>query len=158
MGHDLNLDQTLVVINLPKGESSREQVCWQIQKFLLNNSATFTQIVESCDAAKAAISKYLTELVDDGKVIWKPKRKHGKNKYALSNKAKDEIMLLLEKQKIKTQIDQMTPKKFQEFKNLLNFLVKSKDGEEFLLPVPDTDHPEQIRKFKNLGTKISVQD
>ena len=158
MVHGLNLIQTLTVINLAKGESSREQVCMQIQVFLYNNSATFRQILESCDVTKVTISKYLTELVDEGKVIWKPKRKHGKNKYALSNKAKDEIMLLLEKQKIKTQIDQMTPKKFQEFKNLLNFLVKSKDGEEFLLPVPDTDHPEQIRKFKNLGTKISVQD
>ena len=148
----------MTVINLVNGESGREQVCMQIQVFLYNNSATFRQILESCDVTKVTVNKYLTELVDEGKVIWKPKRKHGKNKYALSNKAKDEIMLLLEKQKIKTQIDQMTPKKFQEFKNLLNFLAKSKDGEEFLLPVPDTDHPEQIRKFKNLGTKISVQD
>jgi len=146
------------VINLPKGESSREQVCWEIQEFLLNNSATSTQIVESCNATKATVNKYLTELVDAGKIIWKPKRKHGKNKYALSNKAKDEVMLLLEKQKIKTKIDQMAPQKFQEFKKFLDFLVKSKDGEEFLLRFPDADHPEKIKKFKNVGIKILLQD
>jgi predicted transcriptional regulator len=158
MVHDLTLDQTLVVINLPKGESSREQVCWQIQKFLLNNSATFTQIVESCDAAKAAISKYLTELVDEEKIIWKPKRKHGKNKYALSKKAKNEVILLLEKQKIKTQIDQMSSQNFQEFKKLLDFLAKSKEGEELLLKIPDAEQPEKIKKFKNINTKILIKD
>ena len=146
------------MINLPKGESSREQVCWQIQEFLLNNSATFIQIVESCNAAKATVNKYLTLLVDEGKIIWKPKRKHGKNKYALSNKAKNEIILLLEKQKIKTQIDHMSPQKFQEFKKFLVFLVKSKDGDEFLLRFPDADHPKTIKKFKNVGTKILLQD
>ena len=158
MVHGLNLIQTLTVINLAKGESSREQVCMQIQVFLYNNSATFRQILESCDVTKVTISKYLTELVDEGKVIWKPKRKHGKNKYALSNKAKNEIILLLEKQKIKTQIDQMTPQKFQEFKKFLDFLVKSKDGDEFLLRFPDADNPKTIKKFKNVGTKILLQD
>ena len=146
------------MINLPKGESSSEKVCWEIQEFLFNNASTFTQIVESCNAAKATVNKYLTELVDEGKIIWKPKRKHGKNKYALSNKAKNGIILLLEKQKIKTQIDQMTPQKFQEFKKFLDFLVKSKDGDEFLLHFPDTDNHEKIRKFKNVGTTISLQD
>ena len=87
-------------------------------------------------------------LVDEGKVVLKPKRKQGIDKYALSNKGKDEIMLLLEKQKIKTQIDQMTPQKFQEFKKLLNFVVKSKDGEEFLLRFPDADRPEKIKSSK----------
>ena len=158
MVHGLKLVQTFTVINLQRGESNQELVCWQIQEFLFNNSSTFKQIVEGCDADKVTVSKYLTELFDEGTVIWKPKRKRGVNKYALSSKAKDKTMLLLEKQKIKTQIDQMAPKKFQEFKNLLDFLVKSKDGEEFLLPVPDTDHPEQIRKFKNVGTTIPLKD
>ena len=139
----------MTVIILPKGESSREQVCWQIQEFLLNNSATFTQIVESCDAAKATVSKYLTELVDEGTIIWKPKRKRGKNKYELSEKAKDEVVLLLEKQKIKTQIDQMSPQKFQELKHFLTFMVKSKNGEEFLLRILEVGHPEKIKKFKS---------
>jgi len=158
MLHGLNLFQTLTVINLPEVESSREQVCRQIQVFLFNNSSTFRKILESNDITKDILTKYLTELVDEGKVIWKPKRKHGKDKYGLSPEAKDEIILLLEKQKIKTQIDQMTPEKFQEFKKVLNFLVKSKDGEEFLLHVPDTDNPGKIRKFKNVGTTISLQD
>ena len=116
------------------------------------------QIVESCDAVKATVSKYLTELVDEGKIIWKPKRKRGESKYALSNKTKDEIKLLMEKQKIKTKIDQMSPQKIQEFKKLLAFLAKSKKGEEFLLFLPDADHPEKIKKFKNMGTKILLQD
>ena len=146
------------MINLPKGESSSEKVCWEIQEFLFNNSSTFTQIVESCNAAKATVNKYLNELVDEGKIIWKPKRKRGESKYALSNKTKDEIKLLMEKQKIKTKIDQMSPQKIQEFKKLLDFLVKSKEGEEFLLCLPDADHPEKIKKFKNVGTKILAQE
>jgi hypothetical protein len=126
------------VINLPKEESNREQMCRQIQMFLFNNSATFRQILESCDGTKAEVSIYLTELVDEGKIIWKPKRKHGKNKYTLSDGTKDKIILLLEKQKIKTQIDQMTFEKFQEFKNVLDFLAKNRDGEDFLLRILDT--------------------
>ena len=146
MVHGLKLVQTFTVINLQRGESNQEQVCWQIQEFLFNNSSTFKQIVEGCDADKVTVSKYLTELFDEGKVIWKPKRKRGVNKYALSKKAKDETMLLLEKQKIKTQIDQMTPQNFQKFKNFLDFLVKSKDGKKFLSNLPDLDHPEKIKK------------
>ena len=146
------------MIILPKVESTREQVCRQIQVFLFNNSSTFRKILESNDITKETLTKYLAELVDEGNVVWKPKRKHGKNKYGLSAKAKDAIMLLLEKQKIKTQIDQMAPQQFQEFKKLLVFLVKSKDGEEFLLHVPDTDNSEKTRKFKNVGTPISLQD
>jgi len=158
MVHGLKLFQTLTVINLPKTESSKEQVCRQIQVFLFNNSSTFRKILESNDVTKETLTKYLNDLVDEGKVIWKPKRKHGKNKYGLSPEAKDEIMLLLEKQKIKTQIDKMTPIKFLEFKKLLDFLVKSKDGEEFLLHVLDRDNSEKIRKFKNVGTTILLQD
>jgi predicted transcriptional regulator len=146
------------VINLSEGALSREKVCFQIQEFLLSKSANFMQIVEICDVDKATVSKYLSELVDEGKIVLKPKRKQGIDKYALSNKGKDTIILLLEKQKIKTQIDQMTPQKFQEFKKLLNFVVKSKDGEEFLLRFPEVDHPGKIKKFKNVGTKILLQD
>ena len=77
------------------------------------------QIVEMCDADKATVSKYLSELVDGEKVVVKPKRKQGIEKYALSVKGKDAITLLLEKQKIKTIIDDMSPEKFQEFKRFL---------------------------------------
>ena len=146
------------MIILPEGELSREKVCFEIQESLLSKSATFTQIVESCNASKPVVSKYLDELVDEGKIIWKPKRNRGKNKYALSNDAKDEIMLLLEKQKIKAQIDQMTPKNFQEFKKFLDFLTQSKDQDEFLLRFPNADHPEKIKVIKNMGTTIFVQD
>jgi len=146
MVHGLKLVQTLTVIYLPKGGSSRDIVCLQIQKFLLNNSSNFTQILESCDVAKAKVSKYLNELVDEGKIIWKPRRKHGKNKYALSKKAKHEIKLLVEKLKIKTQIDQMVPQKFQAFKKLFKFLI-SKNGEEFLLRFLNADHPEKSTKM-----------
>ena len=146
------------MINLSEGALSREKVCFQIQEFLLSKSANFMQIVEICDVDKATVSGYLNMLVDEGKVVLKPKRKQGIYKYALSNKAKGTIILLLEKQKIKTQIDQMAPQKFQEFKKLLNFVVKSKDGEEFLLRLPDADHPRKIKKFKNVGTKILLQD
>jgi predicted transcriptional regulator len=146
------------VITLTEKQLNGEKVCFEIQKFLLNKSATFVQIVESCNAAKATVGKYLDELVDEGKIIWKPKRNRGKNKYALSNDAKDEIMLLLEKQKIKTQIDQMTPKNFNEFKKFLDFLAKSKDQEEFLLQFPNADHPEKIKIIKNMGTQSFVQD
>ena len=77
------------------------------------------QIVEICDADKATVSKYLSELVDEGNVVLKPKRKQGIEKYALTVKGKDEITMLLEKQKIKTKIDAMSQEKFQEFKKFL---------------------------------------
>ena len=112
------------------------------------------QIVDVCNVDKAKVSKYLNELIDDGNIVLKPKRKQGIDKYALTNKGKNSITLFLEKQKIKTQIDQMSSEKFLEFKQLLGFLVKSKNGEEFLLRLPNTDRSEKIKKFKNLGTKI----
>ena len=116
------------------------------------------QIVEICDVDKATVSNYLTVLVDEGKVVLKPKRKQGIDKYALSDNGKDAITLLLEKQKIKTQIDQMAPQKFQEFKKLLDFVVKSKNGEEFSLRLTDEANSEKIRKFKNVGTTFLPQD
>ena len=158
MVHGLNLVQPLIVIDLSEGAPSREKVCFQIQEFLLKKSANFMQIVEICDVYKATVSNYLNVLVDEGKVVLKPKRKQGIDKYALSKKGKDMIILLLEKQKIKTQIDQMSPQKFQGFKKFLDFLVTSKARKEFLLRLPDANHPEKIKKFKNVGTKILPQD
>jgi len=77
------------------------------------------QIVEICNADKVTVSKYLSELVEEGNVVIKPKRKQGIEKYALSVKGKDKITLLLEKQFIKARIDEMSPQKFQEFKKFL---------------------------------------
>lgn len=135
-------------------ETSKKEVSFQIQEFLLKKSANFMQIVDVCNVDKAKVSKYLNELIDDGNIVLKPKRKQGIDKYALTNKGKNSITLLLEKQKIKTQIDQMSSEKFLEFKQLLGFLVKSKNGEEFSLRLPNTNNSEKIKKFKNLGTTI----
>jgi predicted transcriptional regulator len=146
------------VIDLSEVTSSRGKVCFKIQEFLLKKSANFTQIVEICDVDKATVSNYLSELVDEGNIVLKPKRKQGIDKYALSKKGKDTIIRLLEKQKIKNQIDQMSPERFQEFKKFLDFMVKSKKGEEFLLRFPDSGHHEKVKKFKNVGTTILLQD
>ncbi|PVX27879.1 MAG: hypothetical protein CW716_00010 [Candidatus Bathyarchaeum sp.] len=133
--------------------SSREKAHFQIRKFLLKKSASFMQIVEICDVDKAAVEKYLNELVDQGQVVLKPKRKQGIEKYALTDAGKDAITLLLEKQKIKTQIDNMTPERFQDFKKFLDFMVKSKTGEEFQFRVLGANTSEKVKQFKNIGTK-----
>ena len=111
------------MINLCESSSNREKVCLQIQEFLLKKSATFMQIVEICAADKAAVSDFLDELVNEGKVVIRFKRKHGLDKYALSDKGKEMMNLFLEKQKIKTRIDQMSHEKFQEFKKFFEALV-----------------------------------
>ena len=116
------------------------------------------QIVEICDADKAKVSDYLTELLDEDKILLKPKRKQGIDKYALTEKGKDTTIRLLEKQKIKKQIDQMSTEKFQEFKKFIDFMMKSKVGEEFLLQFQDSGNQRKMKKFKNLGTTILPQD
>jgi len=146
------------VIVLSEAAPSKEKVCFQIQEFLLKKSASFMQIVEICDTEKSMVSEYLGELVDEGHVVLKPKRKQGIDKYTLTDKGKDKITLLLEKQKIKTQIDQMPPEQFQVFKKFLDFMAKSKKGEEFLLQIPTTKDSEKIKKFKNLGTTSSPKN
>ena len=78
--------------------------------------------------------------------------------YFIVDEAKDEVKLLLEKQEIKTKKDQMTPQKIQQFTKFLDFLVESEKGEEFWIWLPDIDHPEKIKKFKNVGTKVLRQD
>lgn len=78
--------------------------------------------------------------------------------YFIVDKMKDEVKLLLEKEDFKTEIDQMAPQFFQELKKFLDFLVESEEGEEFWLWLPDIDHPEKIKKFRNVGTKILRQD
>lgn len=144
---------------MSNGTSSKEKIYFQIQKALLKRSSTFVQIVEICDVDKATVSKYLSELINDGTIILKPKRKQGIEKYTLSVKGKETTKLLLEKQKIKKQIDQMEPKKFQEFKNFVNFMLKSKKGEEFLLRFPPTsNNGAKIKKFKNIETISLSQD
>jgi predicted transcriptional regulator len=145
-------------MNLIEGTSTREKVCFQIQEFLLKKSANFRQIVEVCDVDKDTVSKYLNELLDEGKIVLKPKRKQGIEKYVLSPEGKKTMRLLLEKQTIKNQIDKMTPQKFQELKKFLDFMAKSKDGEEFLLHFSDSNHLTKVKKFKNVGTSILSTD
>jgi len=130
---------------LRKGESSREKVRWQILKFLLNGSATSTRIVEVCDASKVTVYKYLNELCDDGEVVWKPHRKRGKSIYELSDEAKEEVKLLVEKHEIKEKVDYMTPQKTQELKKFLDSLVK---GEEFWVWPQGIHHSKEIIKYK----------
>jgi predicted transcriptional regulator len=133
--------------------SSKEKTRFQIREFLLKKSASFTQILEICEVDKAAVEKYLKELVDEGQVVLKPKRKQGIEKYALTDAGKDTITLLLEKEKIKTQIDNMTPERFEEFKRFLDFMAKSKTGEEFQLRLSGAGKSEKVKQFKNVGTK-----
>ncbi len=139
---------------LSERQSTKEEVCFKIQEFLLKKSANFRQIVEICEVDKDTVSKYLDELLDEGKIVVKPKRKQGIEKYALSFEGRKTTKLLLEKQKIKNQIDKMPPKKFQEFKKFLEFMAKSKSGEEFLLNVPDSSRLTTAKRFKNLGITI----
>ena len=78
--------------------------------------------------------------------------------YFIMEEMRDEVKLLVEKQEIKKKIDQMTPQKIQEFLKFFAFLVESKEGEEFWVWLPDMDHPEKIKKFKYVETKILRQD
>lgn len=139
------------MIKVSEGVSSKGKVCFQIQKFLLKKSATFMQIVDICDVDKATVSKYLADLVEKGTIVLKPKRKQGIEKYTLTTKGKETTKFLLEKQTVKVQIDKMSPEKFQEFKKFLNFINKSKQGDELLLQLQSSNNHDIIKKFKNLG-------
>ena len=46
----------------------------------------------------------------------------------------------------------------QEFKKFIDFMMKSKVGEEFLLQFQDSGNQRKMKKFKNLGTTILPQD
>ncbi|MFC1487617.1 hypothetical protein ACFLRN_08035 [Thermoproteota archaeon] len=109
---------------MPKGESSREKVRWQIQEFLLKGPATFTKIVEVCDAARATVSKYLDDLIEEENVIWKPQRKRGKSTYELSNKMKSEIEKKLLKDDLYDLTDSFNVKWLRILRNLLNNMKK----------------------------------
>ena len=90
------------MIDLTRGESSREKTRYEIQKFLLNGPARAKEIVEACDAAGATVYKYLDQLHIEDKIVWNPKRGRGKATYELSDKAKREIqkeLLIREKTK-----------------------------------------------------------
>lgn len=138
--------------------STKEIVHFQIQQFLLKKSASFIQIVEVCDAPKETVNEYLDELVKLGNVVLKPKRKQGIDKYALTDKGKDVITFLLDKHKVKTQIQQMSPERFKQLKKLLDFVSKSKKGEEFLLQFSDSKGSKKSKRFKNLGTTLATKD
>ncbi|MEJ2272529.1 MAG: hypothetical protein P8X91_08660 [Candidatus Bathyarchaeota archaeon] len=108
------------------------------------------QIVDICDVDKTTVSKYLADLVEKGPIVLKPKRKQGIEKYTLTPKGKETTKFLLEKQTVKVQIDKMSPEKFQEFKIFLNFINKSKQGDELLLQLQSSNNHDIIKKFKNV--------
>lgn len=137
---------------MTNGTAKKEKVYFQIQRFLLKKSATFMQIVEICDVDKATVSKYLDNLIDEGTIILKSKRKQGIEKYTLTSKGKETTKLLLDKEKIKSQIDQMSLEKFQDFKNFIDFMIKSKQGAEFILKLQSQGKDGKIKKFKNIET------
>ena len=112
------------MITLPKGESCREKVHWQIQEFLLKGPATFTKIIEVCDAARATVSKYLDDLVEEEKVIWKPQRKRGKSTYELSNKMKSEIEKKILQDDLYDLTDSFNVKWLRMLRNLLDNMKK----------------------------------
>ena len=146
------------MIVLSEEATSKETVYFQIQAFLLEKSASFMQIVGVCDAPKETVNDYLNELIDKKHIVLKPKRKQGIDKYALTDKGKDVITLLLEKQKTKAQIDKMPPETFQQFKKFLDFLAKSKKGDQFTLTHTDTANSKKKTVFKNLGTTVTSKD
>jgi hypothetical protein len=141
-----------------KEPTTKEKVHFQIQQFLLKKSASFNQILEVCEAPKETVNKHLDELLKTGNVALKPKRKQGIEKYALTTKGTDEISLLLEKHKVKTQIEEMSPEQFEHFKKFFDFMVKSKKGDEFVLPLSGSGFSKKVKKFKNLGTKLESKD
>lgn len=116
------------------------------------------QIVEISDVDKATVSKYLSELVNKGTIVLKSKRKQGIEKYTLTLEGRKETKILLEKQKIKKQIDQMSTEKFLQFKKFLDFMLKSKEGTEFLLQLKNAGNNSEIKKFKNIGTIVTSKD
>jgi len=137
-----------------RGESSRGKVRLQIQQFLLNGPTTSTKIVTACNSAKATVYKYLNELIEEGKVIWEPQRGRGKSTYELSNEAKDEIKLLVEKREIRKKIDQIPPEFLQDLNKLLDSLVK---GEGFWVWPEGLEHSKEIMMYK-AEKKILRQD
>ena len=143
------------MIVLSEQATPKEKVLFQIEAFLLKKSASFMQIVDVCDAPKDSVNDYLNELIDKNYLVLKPKRKQGIDKYALTDKGKDVITLLLEKQKIKAQIDKMSPDRFLEFKKFLDFMAKSKQGDQFKLTVSDSLQNKTKRVFINLGTTVA---
>lgn len=152
------VNSNLFVVVLSEEAETKEKIYFQIQAFLLKKSASFMQIVEVCDAPKETVNDYLNELTEKKHVVLKPKRKQGIDKYTLTDKGKNVITLLLEKQKIKTQIDKMSSERFQDFKRFLDFMAKSKKGDQFALTLVDTPQTQKKKVFKNLGTTDTFKD
>jgi len=107
-----------------QGQSSREEVRLQIQKFLLNGAASSTKIVQVCDAAKATVYKYLNELYEENKVGWKPQRGRGKSTYELSDEMKSEIEKKLLKDDLYDLTDSFDVKWLRMLRNLLDNMRK----------------------------------
>jgi predicted transcriptional regulator len=130
----------------------------QILTLLLDGPIVSRKIIEACNATKVTTYKYLDELCDEGKVVWRPQRKRGQSTYELAEEGKIEANRLLKTQQIMARINKWTPQKIEEFMKFLDFLADSKEGEEFWLWLPDLEHAECIKKFRYVETKVLRQD
>jgi len=114
--------------------------------------------VETGKISKTTLLKYKGQLEAAGKIKKKLSEVTNGPVYYVPDEMKDKVKLLMEKRGLKEKIDQMTPQKIQQFLKFLDFLVEAEEGEEFWLWLPDIDHPEKIKKFKYVETKILRQD
>jgi len=130
----------------------------EILLFLLNGPATSKEIVKNCPGSKNTVYKYRDELEDDKKIIYIHHRKQGKSKFKLSKIGKKDAENLKQKQEINKRIEKWTPQKFQEFLKFFDFLVDSKEGEEFWLWLPDVQNPKIAKIFQHIRTKNLIQD
>lgn len=146
---ELERDILVVLLNVSKNRLQRKEIRDQLKpKYVPNfyGKGSFDVVLQR-KLDRLCISRLLDKEYDARASF-----------YYIPNKAKDKIKFLLEKQEIKKKIDQMTPQEIQEFIKFIDFLAKSGEGEEFWIWLPDIDHPEKIKKFKNVGTKILRQD
>lgn len=116
------------------------------------------QFVDSKKLAKATLLNYKTRLEAEGRIRKRISTTTNRPVYYVPKENVRKVEELKAKQEIKTKIDQMTPEKIRELTEFLDFLVSSKEGEEFWVWLPDIDHPEKIKKFKHITTKNLSQD
>jgi hypothetical protein len=114
--------------------------------------------VDTGKRSKTVLLNYKKQLEAAGKIKKKLSEVTNRPVYYVPDEMKDKVKLLVEKRGLNEKIDQMTPQKIQEFLKFLDFMVKAEEGEEFWLWLPDIVHPEKIKKFKYVETKILRQN
>jgi len=98
---------------------------------------------EKSGLSRHILDKHLKTLISVGDVICVGTSKKGMKFY---------VKTYYEK------LSEFVSKAGSEEKKFLDFLVESKEGEEFWLWLPDMNHPEKIIKWKKVATKILRQD